>query len=78
MNKSKFLVMYISSILLGNVMLYIIDSIGNANGKTPWTLQNYIIFNACIFALGIFASILAENEKVNRFVQKHLSNFLLK
>ncbi len=71
MNKVRFLVMYISSIVLGNICIYIIDIIGNAHGKTPWTIQNYLIFNSCIFALGILASILAENEKVNHFINKH-------
>ncbi|KDR95792.1 hypothetical protein SAMN02745945_02193 [Peptoclostridium litorale DSM 5388] len=73
MKRLKFIIVYTTSLLMGNGFIYTIDLIGKFQGKTPWAIKNYIIFNIGVILIGIVAGALSENKRVNNFLDKLIS-----
>ncbi len=73
MKRLKFVIIYTASLLLGNGFIYGIDLIGKTQGKTTWSIEDYIVFNICVILIGIIAGALSENKKVNNFLDRLLS-----
>ncbi|MFL0270135.1 hypothetical protein [Candidatus Clostridium radicumherbarum] len=58
----KFAMIYLLSLILGNIAMYIVDRIGVNHGLTGMSIWNYIIVNAVIIFISYLAYRLAPNN----------------
>ncbi|MFL0245548.1 hypothetical protein [Candidatus Clostridium stratigraminis] len=59
----KFAVIYLISLIIGNLIISIVDRIGVSRGLSGWTIWNYLIFNALIIFISYLSYRFMPNGK---------------
>lgn len=69
----KFLIIYILSLMAGNLVIYGIDRIAVLKGYEAMTQHDFLVFNAVIIGLAVLVPVLMESKRFNNFLDKILS-----